>query len=60
MSALPHGADGADGPVEAERQLDRAERLAVALQRQRGRCLWCRRPFGTMVPPSTDQAAPAT
>lgn len=36
----------------------RAARLARAVQREGGACVWCRRPFGPLVPPTTDHLVP--
>ncbi|TXR56707.1 HNH endonuclease [Quadrisphaera setariae] len=39
-------------------QAGRAERLALAVARQGGRCLWCGRRFGPLVPATTDHLVP--
>ncbi|TNM61153.1 HNH endonuclease [Streptomyces sp. NP160] len=36
----------------------RAERLALAVSRQGGTCLWCGREFGALVPATTDHLVP--
>lgn len=38
--------------------MDRASRLALAVDRQRGRCLWCGRRFGRLIPPTTEHLVP--
>jgi hypothetical protein len=36
----------------------RSSRLEEAVTRQGGRCLWCGRAFGPLVPPTTDHLVP--
>ncbi len=36
----------------------RAERLARAVERDGDRCVWCGRPFGRLVPATTDHLVP--
>ncbi|KDE13314.1 MULTISPECIES: HNH endonuclease [Rhodococcus] len=38
--------------------MDRAARLVLAVDRQGGRCLWCGRRFGPLVPPTTEHLVP--
>jgi len=38
--------------------VDRAARLALAVDRQQGCCLWCGRTFGRLIPPTTDHLVP--
>ncbi len=45
-------------PDPAPRQPDRAERLNAILTRDGERCVWCGRPFGRLVPPTTDHLIP--
>jgi len=42
-------------PGDAE---PREVRLARAVRREGGACVWCRRPFGPLVPPTTDHLVP--
>lgn len=42
----------------ARGQPARAERLERAVAEQHGRCLWCGRPFGPLVVPTTDHVVP--
>jgi hypothetical protein len=44
--------------VQPSHQAGRAERLALAVARQDGRCLWCGREFGPLVPATTDHLVP--
>jgi HNH endonuclease len=37
---------------------DRAARLATALERDGATCIWCARPFGRLVRPTTDHVVP--
>ena len=39
-------------------QPDRAERLDAALRRDGPTCVWCARPFGRLVVPTTDHLVP--
>ncbi|TKV56784.1 HNH endonuclease [Nakamurella flava] len=39
-------------------QLGRSDRMAVILARDGDRCVWCDRPFGRLVPPTTDHLIP--
>lgn len=39
-------------------QPDRAERLNCALQRDGATCVWCSRPFGPLVPATTEHVVP--
>lgn len=45
-------------PVGHDRGMDRAARLALALEHQDGRCLWCGRTFGRLITPTTDHLIP--
>jgi len=45
-------------PFGHHRQVDRAARLAIAVDRQHGRCLWCGRRFGRLIPPTTEHLVP--
>ncbi|MDJ0415570.1 HNH endonuclease [Rhodococcus opacus] len=38
--------------------MDRTARLALAVDRQGGRCLWCGRRFGPLIPPTTEHLVP--
>ncbi|MEE2034409.1 HNH endonuclease [Rhodococcus chondri] len=38
--------------------MDRTARLSLAVDRQAGRCLWCGRRFGPLIPPTTDHLVP--
>lgn len=38
--------------------MDRAARLALAVDRQDRRCLWCGRRFGSLILPTTDHLVP--
>ncbi|WP_043602357.1 HNH endonuclease [Cellulomonas carbonis] len=38
----------------------RVERLAAAVRAQEGRCVWCGRAFGALVPATTDHLVPRT
>lgn len=38
--------------------MDRAARLSIAVDRQDGRCLWCGRSFGRLIPPTTEHLVP--
>ncbi|MFF0815157.1 HNH endonuclease [Rhodococcus sp. NPDC003318] len=38
--------------------MDRTARLALAVDRQGGRCLWCGRSFGPLIRPTTDHLVP--
>lgn len=54
----PPGAAQA-GPIQRSRaQPGRAERLAVALDRDGRTCVWCGRAFGDLVRPTTDHLIP--
>src|SRR4051794_5305975 len=37
---------------------DRAERLRAVLERDGATCIWCRRPFGPLIRPTTDHVVP--
>lgn len=39
-------------------QPDRVQRLHLALQRDGATCIWCGRPFGPLVPPTTEHLVP--
>ena len=62
--ALPSGTSRAVGalalaePFGHDRLVDRAARLALAVDRQGGRCLWCGRRFGPLIPPTTEHLVP--
>ena len=50
-------------PADAPRpsiapSLRRVDRLQDAVAAQHGRCFWCRRPFSSLVPPTTDHVVP--
>ena len=40
------------------REPGRAERLVAALARDGGTCIWCARPFGDLVAPTTEHVVP--
>lgn len=40
------------------RQSARRDRLEQAVERDGDGCFWCRRPFGRLVPPTTDHLVP--
>ena len=37
---------------------DRAERLRAVLERDGATCIWCRRPFGPLIRPTTEHVVP--
>jgi len=39
-------------------QLDRADRLTAILDRDGPTCIWCRRPFGPLIRPTTEHVVP--
>src|SRR3954447_12583615 len=39
-------------------QLDRADRLTAILERDGPTCVWCGRPFGTLIRPTTEHVVP--
>jgi HNH endonuclease len=43
---------------EMSRLPDRAARLRTALERDGATCIWCARPFGPLVQPTTDHVVP--
>jgi 5-methylcytosine-specific restriction endonuclease McrA len=44
--------------MEPATQLDRAARLRAALARDGASCVWCGRPFGALVRPTTEHLVP--
>jgi HNH endonuclease len=56
-SMSPRRAPAASRPLRP-RQPGRAERLATAVERDGGTCIWCGRRFDALVPPTTEHVVP--
>ncbi len=56
-SAGPPGQPAAD-TAAARARPGRAERLELVLRRDGGTCIWCGRPFGALVRPTTEHVVP--